>query len=74
MIVTVRKLAVKAHAPSKSGLTDVFVCKFVRQAYSLWLMLDRLPVNNRLLKLFNDSLVNGVALPDILVEDRSDRR
>lgn len=45
-----------------SALTDVLIRQFVCQSYPLWLMLDRLSIDNRLLELLNDSLMNRVTL------------
>jgi hypothetical protein len=43
-------------------LTDVFVCKFVRQSDSLRLVFDRASIDNGMLELLNNGFVNGVAL------------
>jgi len=43
-------------------LTDILICQFVSQSYSLRLMLDRLPVDDGMLELLDDRFVDGVAL------------
>ena len=43
-------------------LTDVLIGKLVRQTHSLWLMLHRLSIHDRVLELLHDSLVNSIAL------------
>ena len=48
-----------------TALTDVFVCQLVGETDALRLMLDRLPVDNSMLELFDDCLVDGMALGQI---------
>ena len=43
-------------------LTDIFVCKLVRQAYPLRLMLHGLSVYNGMFELLHDCLMDGIAL------------
>jgi hypothetical protein len=44
------------------ALTDVLVCKLVREAHPLRLMLHRLSIHDCVLELLNNSLVDGIAL------------
>lgn len=44
------------------GHTDIFVGELVRQPNTLWLMLHRFAVHNRLLELFDNGLVDRVTL------------
>lgn len=43
--------------------TDIFVCKLVGKAHALWLMLDRLAVDDGVLEILHNGLVDGVTLP-----------
>jgi hypothetical protein len=42
--------------------TDIFIGKLMGESYSLWLMLDRLSVDNRRLELFENAPMNRVTL------------
>jgi len=45
---------------SRSGLTDILVRQLMIQAYSLWLMFNRLSVHDGVLELVDNSLVDLV--------------
>ena len=44
------------------GLTDVFICKLMRESDSLRLVLDRLAVHDCKFELLHNSLVDGITL------------
>ena len=44
------------------GLTDIFICEFVRKADPLRLMLDGLPVHDGMFELLHNCLVDSIAL------------
>lgn len=48
--------------PDSRALTNVFICKLVRKANSLRLMLYRLTIHNCMLELLHDGLVDSIAL------------
>lgn len=43
-------------------LTDILICKLVRQSHTLRLMFYRAAIDDGLLELLHNSLVNGIAL------------
>ena len=60
MIVTGRGQQQQAMVPQL--LTDVFICKLMRQAYFLRLMLDRSTVDDGDLELLDNGLVDSITL------------
>ena len=43
-------------------LTDVFICQFMGQANTLWLMLNRTTIYNGMFELFDDGFVDRITL------------
>jgi len=59
--VTDREIGVYASCACKT-LTNIFICQFMTEAYSLRLMLNRFPINDGLTEVIDYSFVDSITL------------